>query len=105
MERGESRVPTVECYQTAELTLLGAGGCSITGHVIHLSGQIMRIVVDQPVELHSVASIKVGDWMAYGEVSYCRREHSHYAVGLDLDQVVVGLRDLDALRRNRLNQS
>ncbi len=105
MERRESRVPTAECYQTAELKLLGAGGGSITGHVIHLSGQMLRIVVNQPVDPHTVASVKVGDWMAYGEVSYCELEHSHYAVGLDLDQVVVGLRDLDALRRNRLNQS
>ena len=42
--------------------------------------------------------------MALGEVRYSRREYAHYAVGLELDQVVMGLRELDARRRNRLNQ-
>ncbi|MBZ5606722.1 MAG: hypothetical protein LAP38_00580 [Acidobacteriia bacterium] len=100
----ESREPHVQCYQSAELTLLGAGGYSISGHVINLTGQNMRIVVNQPVGVKIAASIRVGDWLAFGEVYYCELEHSHYAVGLRLDQVVMGLRELDALRRNRLNE-
>jgi hypothetical protein len=96
--------PSVECYRSAELRLLGDGGRSIRGHVIHLTGQTMRVVVDEPVKVNSAAAIQAGDWMAFGEVSYCEHEYSHYAVGLELDQVVKGLRELDALWRNRLSE-
>ncbi len=96
--------PCVYCYQPAELRLLDADGYSLPGHVIHLDGKNLRIVVDRLVEVNQPASIRVGDWMGFGEVSYCQPEYSHYAIGLELDQVVIGLNELDALRRNRLRE-
>ena len=102
MER--RREPRIACYQRATLTLLRGKRRTILCHVIDLSGHGMRIVLDEPVPANTPISIEIGDWMALGEVRYSRPEYSHYAVGLELDQVVIGLRELDALRRNRLNE-
>ena len=102
MER--RREPRIACYQRAALTLLSGKRRTILCHVIDLSGQGMRIVLDEPLAVNTPVSIEIGDWMALGDVRYSRREYSHYAVGLELDQVVMGLRELDALRRNRLNE-
>jgi hypothetical protein len=102
MER--RREPRIACYQRATLTLLSGERRTIPCHAIDLSGQGMRIVLDEPVPANTPISIEIGDWMALGEVCYSRREYTHYAVGLELDQVVMGLRELDALRRSRLNE-
>lgn len=102
MER--RREPRIACYQRAALTLLSGERRTILCHVIDLSGQGMRIVLDEPLPVNMPISIEIGDWMALGDVRYSRPEYSHYAVGLELDQVVMGLRALDALRRNRLNE-
>jgi hypothetical protein len=96
--------PHVKCYQSAQLTLLSGDGGTMPAHIIHLCGFEMRIVVQEPVPTDIAASIQVGDWMAFGEVTHCEREHAHYAVRLELDQVVTGLLEIDALRRNRLNE-
>jgi len=102
MER--RREPRIACYQRAALTLLSGKRRTIPCHAIDLSGQGMRIVLDEPIPANAPIRIDIGDWMALGEVRYSRREYSHYAVGLELDQVVMGLRELDALRRNRFNE-
>jgi len=102
MER--RREPRIACYQRAALTLLSGKRRTILCHAIDLSGQGMRIVLDEPLPVDTLISIEIGDWMALGEVRYSRREYSHYAVGLELDQVVMGLRELDALRRSRLRE-
>lgn len=86
------------------LTLLSERRRSISCHAVELSGRSLRIVLDEPIAVNTPISIEIRDWMALGEVCYSRHEYSHYVVGLHLDQVVVGLRELDALRRNRLNQ-
>lgn len=98
--RGE---PRIQCYQTVELTLLGDYEFTIPAHAIQLTGHSMRVVVNQPVEVDTPISIRAADWIAFGEVCYCQPERSHYAVGLQLDQTMMGLQDLDALMRNRLN--
>ena len=94
----------IACYQRALLMLLGENRRAIACHVLELSGRALRIVIEEPLPVNTPISIETRDWLAFGEVCYSRREYSHYVVGLDLDQVVVGLRELDALRQNRLNQ-
>ena len=72
---------------------------------VELSGHGMRIVLDEPLALNTAVSVETGDWMAFGEVCYSRHEYSHYVAGLELDQVMLGLRELEKLRRNRLNEN
>jgi len=94
----------IACYQRALLMLLGENRRAIACHVLELSGRALRIVIEEPLPVNTPISIETRDWLAFGEVCYSRREYSHYVAGLDLDQVLVGLRELDALRQNRLNQ-
>ncbi len=102
MER--RREPRIACYQRGMLTLLGEMRRTVACNATELAGRLMRVVLDEAVEVNSPISIETRDWMAFGEVCYSRREYSHYVVGLALDQVVMGLRDIEALRRNRLNE-
>jgi hypothetical protein len=94
----------IACYQRALLMLLSEDRRAIGCHVMELSGRALRIVIEEPIPVNTPISIETRDWLAFGEVCYSRREYSHYVVGLDLDQVVVGLRELDALRQNRLHE-
>lgn len=94
----------IACYQRALLMLLGQSRRAITCHVMELSGRALRIVLAEPISVNTPISIETRDWLAFGEVSYLRHEYSHYVAGLDLEQAVVGLRELEALRQNRLNQ-
>jgi hypothetical protein len=80
--------PYVACYQPARLSVLGSSADPIDAHLIRLSGHDLRIVVDQPVAVNAAISLQSLDWLALGEVSYCRPECSHYAIGLLLDQLV-----------------
>ena len=93
----------IACYQRAGLTELTKTPRRIACRVVELSGRGMRIVADEPIQPGPAVSIESSDWIAFGEVCYARREYSHYAMGLQLDQAISGLRELDALRRNRLN--
>ena len=96
--------PLIQCYQSAELILLDPARSQLPAHAIDLKDQRLRVVVDHRVEINTAAMIRIADWLAFGEIIYCEPEHAHYAVGLELDQVITGLRELDALRKNRLNE-
>jgi hypothetical protein len=83
---------------------LGSEPCSIAAHAVQLSGCGMRLAVNQPIPVDSAVSVRAGDWIAFGEVCYCEPEEEHYAVGVQLDQTVMCLQELEALMRNRLNE-
>ena len=86
------REPRIQSYQTVELTVLGEPGYSMPAHAIQLSARGMRLVVDRPVLVNSAVKVVSQDWMVLGEVCYCKLERSHYAVGLQLDQALAGLK-------------
>ncbi len=93
------REPCIRSYETVQLTVLGDKGYSIAGHAIQLSAHGMRLVLDEPIPVAATVKVAGIDWMSLGEVCYCIQERSHYAVGLRLDQALVGLEELAA--RNR----
>ena len=92
MER--RREPRIQAHETVELTVLGNGGYTILAHAVQLSGRGMRLVLDRPIAVSAAIKVHAGDWLALGEVCYCRKELSHYAVGLRLEQALVGLWEL-----------
>lgn len=65
---------------------------------VQLSGRCMRVVLSEPVKLETAVSIETGDWMALGEVCLCRHEYSHYIAELQLEQMLIGLHELQVLR-------
>lgn len=93
------REPRIESYQTVKLTMLGEAGFSCRAHAIQLSAGGMRLVLDEPVPVSAAVKVEADDWLALGEVCYCRHERAYYSVGLRLDQALVGLRALDETTR------
>jgi len=98
------RGPRIVCYQRAWLTLLTKDRISITARATQLCGRSMRLVSEEPIPLGVPVSIQTGDWLALGEVCHCRHEYAHYVIGLQLDQFVRGLSDLEVARRIWLDE-
>ena len=92
MER--RREPRIQSFETVRLTVLDDNGYSTAANALQLSAHGMRLVVDRPIAVTAVVKVEGDDWMALGDVCYCRQERSHYSVGLHLDQALMGLEDL-----------
>jgi hypothetical protein len=95
---GEPRQPRIVCYQRAWLTLLKEDR-AFSVRAVQLSGRSIRIVLSELVELETAVSIETGDWMALGDVRWCRGEYSHFVAELQLEQMLIGLQELRALQR------
>jgi hypothetical protein len=102
---GKPRQPHFTCYESALLTLLAQDRRTLPAHLIQLSGRNLRVVLDEPAALSAPVSIETGDWLAIGEVCSCRAEYTHYAIGLQLEQMLIGLRDLLHVQREWLSQT
>lgn len=94
------REPRIHAYETVMLTVLGEAGYSSPANAIQLSAHGMRVVLDRPVAVNAAIKVVANDWMGLGEVCYCRQERSHYVVGFELDQALVGLEELTTLSRD-----
>jgi hypothetical protein len=90
--------PRISSYQTVTLTILGNAGFSMQANAIDFSAHGMRLVLDQPIPVNAAIKVSGNDWMALGDVCYCKMERSHYAVGLHLDQALVGLEHMARYR-------
>jgi hypothetical protein len=53
-----------------------------------------------PIRVNAVVKVTGSDWMALGDVRYCIAQREHYAVGLQIEHILVNLNELA-----RLNQS
>ena len=89
MER--RREPRIRSYETVQLTVLGNDGYSTAANALQLSSHGMRLVVDRPIAVNAAVKVDGDRWMVLGEVCYCKPERSHYSVGLQLDQALMGL--------------
>jgi len=98
LHMGESRQPHIVCYQRAWLTLLKEDR-AVSVRAVQLSGRSMRIVLSERVKLGTAVSVETGDWMAFGDVHWCRGEYSHYVAELQLEQMLIGLQELQSQQR------
>ena len=99
------REPRIRAYETVQLTVLGDTPNVSPANAIQLSTHGMRLVVDQPIPVNAAIKVVCDDWMALGEVCYCRLERAHYVVGLHLDQALMGLEDLATRNRDFLAET
>jgi hypothetical protein len=90
--------PRTSTYQSVRLIVLGRNAISFPANLIQLSGHGLRLVVPEGVAVNSLVRVEAADWIAFGEVCYSVPEMSHFAVGLELDQAIIDLRDLDDLK-------
>ena len=94
------REPRIRAYETVQLTILGDAGSSSPANATELSSHGMRLILDRPIPVNVAVKVEGDDWLALGEVCYCRLERSHYVVGLQVDQALMGLADLAARNWN-----
>ena len=98
--RSEARIRT---YQNVELTVLGKDGFTVSAHAIEFSGHGFQLVVTRPIPVNVPVKIEDEDWIVLGDICYCRPERSHFAVGVQIEQVLAGLHELHELNRHLLD--
>ena len=100
--RAEVRIPA---ERAVEITVLGKMGFARTALAVEFSGRGMRLLLDRPVAPGAAVKVQGDDWLALGEVCYCRLEGGKYAVGLELDQALSGLHELAELHRSLMPEN
>jgi len=76
------------------LTVLTDPRRQVDGRVSNASGRGLGVVTAGRVEPGAALQIEIDDAVVLGEAIYCRREHDQYFIGVELDQVLVGLTEL-----------
>ncbi len=88
------REPRIRAYQTVQLTVLEDPEYNAPANATQLSLHGMRLILDRPIPVNAPVKVVCDDWLGLGEVCYCRFEREHYVVGLQLEQVLIGLEEL-----------
>lgn len=91
--------PRVETDQEVNITLVGEHPATYVGRVINFSGRGMRLVLAQPLPRKAPIRVDWNDSLLLGEVCYNAQQGDHYAVGLTLDQALLGVAELSQLAR------
>jgi len=90
----QRREPRFTADQPVTLTVLTDPRRRVDGRVSNASGRGLGVVTAARVEPGAALKIEIDDSVVLGEAIYCRREHDEYFIGVELDQVLVGLTEL-----------
>ncbi len=90
-QRRESRF---EVDQSVEITILTEPRTRLSARVRNASGRGLGLTVSRPVPAGVAVRIELGDAIVLGEAIYCRGEQDQFYLGIELDQVLVGLTEL-----------
>ncbi len=90
----QRREPRFQIDQTVIVTVLSEQPIRMRGRVRNASGRGLGLVVPRPVEPGAAIRIEIDDSLVLGEAIYCRDEESGHFIGVELDQVLVGLTEL-----------
>ena len=91
-------------HEPITITTMGAERKAITGTVLNASGTGLGLAVSEPVEPGTAVRIDLGEVLLLGEIVYCQPAKGAWAIGLELDQVLVASNELATLAREILNQ-
>jgi len=88
------REPRFRADQPVAVTVLGEPEIRVEGRVVDASGRGLGLVI--PISLPPGAAIRIemDDCMVLGEAIYCRSDGDGHFIGVELDQVLVGLTEL-----------
>jgi c-di-GMP-binding flagellar brake protein YcgR len=103
MER--RREPRISSSQLVWLTVLGENEVRCRATTIDLSGRGMKLMVAWRLSQDAAVKIEIDDALYLGEICYCRPENGGFMIGIEIDQVLTGLRDLAQLRRRLVEDS
>lgn len=90
----QRREPRFRADQPVTVTVLTDPRRRVDGRVRNASGRGLGIVTVSRVEPGAALKIEIEDAMVLGEAIYCRSEADGYFLGVELDQVLVGLTEL-----------
>ena len=94
--RSEARIPS---NQPVWLTVLGENEVRCRATAVDMSSRGMKLMVAWRFSEDAVVEIELDDALYLGEICYCRPEPGGFIVGIEVNQVLTGLRDLARLRR------
>jgi len=85
-----------QVHQAVQVTLL-ARDLRLAGHIADISGRGMRLLLNAALPVGAAVRVDLDDSLLLGEVRYCIRNDDQFAIGLQLDQGIPSLSELDRL--------
>ena len=65
----------------------------------------MRILLDRPILQGTAVKLETGDSIILGEVCYCMTDVAGFVVGIEVDQVLSGLKELSRIHSRLLGSA
>ena len=90
----QRREPRFQANQSVIVTVLTEQPTRVVARVRNASGRGLGLLVPCRVEPGAPIRIEIEDSIVLGEAIYCRPEQDGCFVGVELDQVLVGLTEL-----------
>jgi hypothetical protein len=90
----QRREPRFQADQPVVVTVLSDPEVRLDARVQNASGRGLGLVTAIPVEPGAAIRIEIDDSIVLGEAIYCRAESGSHFIGVELDQVLVGLTEL-----------
>jgi hypothetical protein len=90
----QRREPRFRADQPVTVTVLTDPRRQVAGRVRNASGRGLGVLTAARVEPGAALQIEIDDAVVLGEAIYCRSEQDGYYIGVELDQVLVGLTEL-----------
>ena len=90
----QRREPRFRADQPVVVTVLSEAEVRLQARVRNASGRGLGIVTPIPLPAGAAIRIEIEDGMVLGEAIYCRSDREGYFIGVELDQVLVGLTEL-----------
>jgi PilZ domain len=90
----QRREPRFEADQPVVVTVLTEPQVRMVGRVRNASGRGLGLIVPEPVAPGAPIKIEIEDALVLGEAIYCRAETDAHFIGVELDQMLVGLTEL-----------
>jgi hypothetical protein len=90
----QRREPRFRSDQPVVVTVLNEPEVRLEARVRNASGRGLGLVTPIPVPPGAAIRIEMDDGMVLGETIYCRSDRDGHFIGVELDQVLVGLTEL-----------
>jgi len=90
----QRREPRFEADQPVIVTVLTEPETRLQARVKNASGRGLGLVTEVGIPPGAAIRIEIDDSMVLGEAIYCRPDPGGHFVGIELDQVLVGLTEL-----------
>ena len=88
--------------QKVDVTELGPNRREMEGIAINMSGRGISIFVTDPFSPGDPVRLEFDDALLLGEVCYCRPQNEGFVVGIEIDQALEGLAELERFNRSLL---